>query len=201
MLEEDSTSLDGIPNIKAKGLVFLSGKGKDKKGLMLKEGIPVKDIVSAFTIHYTPENNTFSNLEKRSLDVLEVSFEPYGNGEDIGWWYGFLCRQKEVGVGLMPEYEMNGGFVSIVFRRATEKTMDEGVNRYVNGSVNGLSESLKQLYIVVCENQGLNTKQIAELLGRPVTTVKKQLTTLRKKALVEHRDSDKTGGYYPVGKK
>lgn len=112
-----------------------------------------------------------------------------------------------------PEYEVNGGFVSIVFRRATEKTMDEGVNRYVNGpvsgsvngpvngSVNGLSESLKQLYIVVCENQGLNTKQIAELLGRPVTTVKKQLTTLRKKALVEHRDSDKTGGYYPVGKK
>jgi len=95
--------------------------------------------------------------------------------------------------------------VSIVFRRATGKTtekMDEGVNGPVNGPVNGsvksLSESLKQLYIVVCENQGLNTKQIAELLGRPVTTVKKQLTTLRKKALIEHRDSDKTGGYYPV---
>ena len=112
-----------------------------------------------------------------------------------------------------PEYEVNGGFVRIVFRRATEKT-DEGVNDRrndwvngpvngpVNGSVNGsvksLSESLKQLYIVVCENQGLNTKQIAELLGRPATTVKKQLTTLRKKALIEHRDSDKTGGYYPV---
>ena len=108
-----------------------------------------------------------------------------------------------------PEYEVNGGFVSIVFRRATGKTtekMDEGVNGPVNGPVNGsvngsvksLSESLKQLYIVVCENQGLNTKQIAELLGRPATTVKKQLTTLRKKALIEHRDSDKTGGYYPV---
>ena len=49
--------------------------------------------------------------------------------------------------------------------------MDEDVNGPVNGSVNGsvkgpvksLSESLKQLYIVVCENQGLNTKQIAEL--------------------------------------
>lgn len=68
----------------------------------------------------------------------------------------------------------------------------------VYGPVKGLSESLKQLYIVVCENQGLNTKQIAELLGRPVTTVKKQLTTLRKKALIEHRDSDKTGGYYKI---
>ena len=104
-----------------------------------------------------------------------------------------------------PEYEVNGGFVRIVFRRATGKT-DEGVNGPINGPVNGpvngsvksLSESLKQFYIVVCENQGLNTKQIAELLGRPATTVKKQLTTLRKKALIEHRDSDKTGGYYPV---
>ena len=105
MLEEDSTCLDGIPNIKAKGLVFLFGKGKDKKELLLKEGIPVKDIVSAFTIHYTPENNTFTNSDKRSLDVLEVPFEPYGNGDDIGWWYGFLCRQKKDGVGLMPEYE------------------------------------------------------------------------------------------------
>ena len=105
MLEEDSTSLDGIPNIKAKGLVFLFGKGKDKKELLLKEGIPVKDIVSAFTIHYTPENNTFTNSDKRSLDVLEVPFEPYGNGDDIGWCYGFLCRQKKDGVGLMPEYE------------------------------------------------------------------------------------------------
>lgn len=105
MLEEDCCSLDEIPNIKAKGLVFLFGKGKNKKELLLKEGIPVKDIVSAFTIHYTPENNTFTNSDKRSLDVLEVPFEPYGNGDDIGWCYGFLCRLKEDGVGLMPEYE------------------------------------------------------------------------------------------------
>lgn len=105
MLEEDSSSLDGIPNIKAKGLVFLFGKGKDKKELLLKEGIPVKDIVSAFTIHYTPENNTFTNSNKRSLDVLEVPFESYGNGDDIGWCYGFLCRQKKDGVGLMTEDE------------------------------------------------------------------------------------------------
>lgn len=105
MLEKESSCLDGMPNIKAKGLVFLLGKGKDKKELLQREGIPVKDIVAAFTIHYTPENNTFTNPEKRSLNVLEIPFEAYGNGEDIGWWYGFLCRQKENEVGLMPEYE------------------------------------------------------------------------------------------------
>lgn len=102
-----------------------------------------------------------------------------------------------------PDYDEFGGFVRIVFRRTTGKTTmgDESVNGPVNGLVSALSESLKQLYNTVCENQGLNTKQLSELLGRPVTTVKKQLTTLRKKALVEHRDSDKTGGYYPVGTK
>ena len=33
--------------------------------------------------------------------------------------------------------EVNGGFVRIVFRRATGKTTDEGVNGPVNGPVNG----------------------------------------------------------------
>ena len=55
----------------------------------------------------------------------------------------------------------------------------------------------EEMALVVREHQN-PSKQIAELLGRPATTVKKQLTTLRKKALIEHRDSDKTGGYYPV---
>ena len=72
------------------------------------------------------------------------------------------------------------------------------VNGPVNGVVNALSDSLKQAYLTVYDNQGLNLTQISALLKKPVTTVKKQLTTLRKMGLIEHRDSDKTGGYYPV---
>ena len=38
-----------------------------------------------------------------------------------------------------PEYEVAGGFLRIVFRRATkgDDSVNEGVNGYVNGYVNG----------------------------------------------------------------
>ena len=43
-----------------------------------------------------------------------------------------------------PEYEVNGGFVRIVFRRATngDDSVNEGVNGYVNRYVNGEVNSL-----------------------------------------------------------
>ena len=45
------------------------------------------------------------------------------------------CRAQSVPE---PEYEVNGGFVRIVFRRATkgDDSVNEGVNGYVNGYVN-----------------------------------------------------------------
>ena len=48
------------------------------------------------------------------------------------------CRAQSVPE---PEYEVNGGFVRIVFRRATkgDDSVNEGVNGYVNGEVNSLT--------------------------------------------------------------
>ena len=49
--------------------------------------------------------------------------------------------------------ELNGGFVRIVFRRATGKT-DEGVNGPVNGSVNGpVNEKSKEALEIELETQ------------------------------------------------
>ncbi len=104
-LENDSTSLNNTPNVKARGLCFLFGKGKEYSDYLINEGIPVKDITAAFVIHYTPPNNLFTSGEKRSVDVLEVPFDASANGDDIYWLYEFLCRQKRDGIGLMPEYE------------------------------------------------------------------------------------------------
>lgn len=103
--DADLTSLDDVPNVKAKGLVFLFGRGKDKADYLLSIGIPIKDIVSAFVLHYTPDNNTFGNNEKRSLQITEVPFKVYGGGRDIGWIYGFMCRKKKEGIGFMPDDE------------------------------------------------------------------------------------------------
>ena len=61
-----------------------------------------------------------------------------------------------------------------------------------------LSAAVRQVYDVVRNNHGLNTNQIAERLKRAASTVENQLTTLKKKGLIEHRGAAKTGGYYPL---
>jgi len=74
------------------------------------------------------------------------------------------------------------------------------INGLVNGPVNSLSGVLREVYLIVLRNPGIKIKQVAELRGKPESTVKKQLTALRKKDFIEYRGSDKTGGYYPVKK-
>ena len=74
--------------------------------------------------------------------------------------------------------------------------VNDGRNGPVNGPVNTLTNSLIQVYVIVKDNPGLNTKQIANLLKRPYTTVKKQVSVLQKRDLIEHRGAAKTGGYY-----
>ena len=105
-----------------------------------------------------------------------------------------------------PEYEVNGGFVSIVFRRATEKTMDEGVNRYVNGPVNGelngeLNPSQKATLKFIMEHEGCTASEISKKTSIPFSTIDKHIRVLLKVGVIERRGSKKTGGYYPVGKK
>ena len=101
-----------------------------------------------------------------------------------------------------PEYEVNGGFVRIVFRRATngDDSVNEGVNGHVNGDVNGdvtsLKGVLKDIYLIVLNNPGIKIAQVAELRGKSESTVWKQLNELTKKGIIKYQGSDKTGGYY-----
>ena len=102
-----------------------------------------------------------------------------------------------------PEYEVNGGFVSIVFRRATEKTMDEGVNRYVSGPVNGelngeLNPSQKATLKFIMEHEGCTASEISKKTSIPFSTIDKHIRVLLKVGVIERRGSKKTGGYYPV---
>ena len=70
------------------------------------------------------------------------------------------------------------------------------VNGYVNGEVNSLTPSQKLVYDTVNNNPGIQTKQIADVLKRSPRTIEKHLAFLAKSCFIEHRDSDKTGGYY-----
>ena len=71
-----------------------------------------------------------------------------------------------------------------------------GVNDGVNGEVNALSENLRQAYDLIHNTPGIKANQLAEKLGRSINTIEKQLSQLKKKALIEYRGSAKTGGYY-----
>lgn len=114
---------------------------------------------------------------------------------------GILMRSKAGRLSMSREYKR---IVSEIGSGNGKGKENGGVNGEVNGEVNGgvngevdkLNDSLKQVYSVVQDNPGIRTKQIATLLKRPEPTVEKQLTTLRKKNLIEHRGSPKTGGYY-----
>ena len=50
--------------------------------------------------------------------------------------------------------------------------------------------------MIVLNNPGIKIGQVAEARGKSESTVKKQLTTLRKMGIIEYQGSDKTGGYY-----
>ncbi len=139
----------------------------------------------------------------------------FKGGKAEGWGRGILniyTLCKDAGMP-EPEYDFVTNFVCLTIRFKTllrphvsGEGVNEGVNGYVNGGVNGgvnegvktLTPSQKRVYDVVHDNPGLNTKQIADILNKSPRTVEKHLTFLRTKSLIVHKDSDKTGGYYPL---
>lgn len=70
------------------------------------------------------------------------------------------------------------------------------VNGYVNGEVKSLTTIQKLVYDTIHDNPGIQTKQVADVLKKSPRTIEKHLAFLAKSNLIEHRDSDKTGGYY-----
>ena len=91
------------------------------------------------------------------------------------------------------------GFVKIVFRRPvlTGTIQRDGVNDPVNDSRNDrLNDSVKKTYDTIKANPGIQRKGISDITGKSIPTIDRHIAELVKEDLVEHRDSDKTGGYY-----
>lgn len=102
-LEENVSAIDKQPNVKVKAL--LNNLDGEKVDRLFNDGIPAKDIIEITVLPYGEECNTFPSKEMREPKVLEIPFEAEGDGKDIGWMYGFLCRLKERQVGLSPDEE------------------------------------------------------------------------------------------------
>lgn len=100
-LQKDKTALNNITNVKAKDL--LGELDGCLHAQLLKEGIPTKDIVEMLVAPATEENNTYASSLLRKPKVLEIPIESKGNGDDIHYMYGALCRFVSDGTELTPE--------------------------------------------------------------------------------------------------
>lgn len=64
-------------------------------------------------------------------------------------------------------------------------------------SVNdNLNDSVNKTYLTIKAYPGIQRKRISELTGKSIPTIDRYIALLAKANLIEHRDSDKTGGYY-----
>ena len=59
-----------------------------------------------------------------------------------------------------------------------------------------LCDSVNSTYQTIKANPGIQRKRIAELTGKSIPTIDRHIALLAKSNFIEHRDSDKTGGYY-----
>ena len=100
-LEKDKTALNDISNVKAKEL--LGELDSSLHAQLLKDGVPIKDIVEMLVGPETEDQNTYTSSHLRKPKVLEIPFESKGNGDDIRFMYGALCHFISDGIELTPE--------------------------------------------------------------------------------------------------
>lgn len=127
-LENDAKYLNDHPYAKAKLLVPINEVEKEKE--LLTTGILTTDIIEMVVLPPMDMNNTFPSKENRTPNVIEVPFEADGGGRDILWMYGFMKRQKERGVGFMPEDE--AAYLAYKFILERKELTDDEKRRLFN---------------------------------------------------------------------
>lgn len=84
-------------------------------------------------------------------------------------------------------------FMTVIYSMEYDDTLNDSRNDSRNDS---LSDSVNNTYQTIKANPGIQRKRISELTGKSIPTIDRHLALLAKSNLIEHRDSDKTGGYY-----
>ena len=101
-----------------------------------------------------------------------------------------------------PEYDFVTNFVCLTIRfkqPINPHLTDHGeLNGSLNGALKGLGVSVIATYTIIKSNPGIQRKDIISLTKRSSSTIDRHLAILIERKLIEHRDSKKTGGYYPL---
>ena len=78
-----------------------------------------------------------------------------------------------------------------------QNKVDGDTNDKVNDTLNDtLNDSVKTTFTIIRLNPGIQRKGISDMSGKSVVTIGRHIAILMKEGLIEHRNSDKTGGYY-----
>ncbi len=96
--------------------------------------------------------------------------------------------------GRAPVFKSSSSqFMTVIYSMEYDDTLNDSRNDSRNDS---LSDSVNNTYQTIKANPGIQRKRISELTGKSIPTIDRHLALLAKSNLIEHRDSDKTGGYY-----
>lgn len=88
-------------------------------------------------------------------------------------------------------------FMTIIYSMEYNGKDNDGRNDSVNDSrTDRLNDSVWNTYKTIKTNPGIQRKGISDITGKSIPTIDRHIALLAKSGLIEHRDSDKTGGYY-----
>ena len=107
---------------------------------------------------------------------------------------GILLRSRTGRISMSKEYRRI--VIEIGASRIVNGVYDNHNDKQNDSQNDKLSDSVRNTYKVIKANPGLQRKGIALIVGKSVPTIDRHIAILVKKSLVEHRDADKTGGYY-----
>lgn len=103
------------------------------------------------------------------------------------------------------EFKEFMGGIEVTFVR---KVFNDTINGTVNDKNDTISDTIKienkneeALYKLLQREPGLNAFEISKELGKSVRTIRRYITSLADKGLIEFKGAPKTGGYYLVRKK
>ena len=177
--------------------------------------------VKLFDDHITVESPGILPGLVRPYNIREMHFSrnpkialymrSYKLVKEFGEGVDRMFREMEEEGLPAPEYRQNEFLVFATIRQAKvaagQVAGNGGLNGDVNGLVNGddrvndsrndsLSDSVNSTYQAIKANPGIQRKRISELTGKSIPTIDRHIALLAKSNLIEHRDSDKKGGYY-----
>jgi ATP-dependent DNA helicase RecG len=132
-------------------------------------------------------------------------FAPFPKNPSLVKFFIQLGRADELGSGVLKVSQLgaiySGGFVpqfieGPVFRMVIPTPVSHAAP---DGGLNeGLNEGLKTVLALIQQQPGIQAKDIAEQLNRPIKTVERQLKALSDQHYIQRIGSRKTGGYHTI---